>query len=62
MRVKNSTEALNKVKEHGPYWSQYKTIAEYLKVREAFEKDKNEAALNFWYDMHKGMLESFIKP
>lgn len=27
-----------------------------------FDKDKNEAALSFWYEMHKGMLESFIKP
>jgi len=35
---------------------------ELTKWIEAFEKDKNEAALNFWYEMHKGMLESFIKP
>ena len=36
------------------------------KVREAaealdseyFEKDKQEAALGFWYDMHKGIQES----
>ena len=23
-----------------------------------FEKDKKEAALGFWYEMHKGILES----
>ncbi len=35
---------------------------ELAKWIEAFEKDKNEAALSFWYEMHRGMLESFIKP
>jgi glyceraldehyde-3-phosphate dehydrogenase (ferredoxin) len=34
------------------------TDTELLKWVEYFEKDKQEAALNFWYDMHKGIQES----
>lgn len=32
--------------------------AELLKWIEYFEKDKQEAALNFWYEIHKGIHES----
>lgn len=31
---------------------------ELLKWLEAFDKDKQEAALNFWYEIHKGIQES----
>lgn len=31
---------------------------ELVKWINSFEKDKHEAALNFWYDMHKGVQES----
>ncbi len=31
---------------------------ELLKWLDAFEKDKKEAALNFWYEIHKGIQES----
>ena len=33
---------------------------ELLKWLEDFEKDKYEAALSFWYEIHRGILESFI--
>ena len=32
--------------------------AELIRWIEYFESDKQEAALSFWYDMHKGILES----
>jgi glyceraldehyde-3-phosphate dehydrogenase (ferredoxin) len=31
---------------------------ELTKWLKAFEEDKNEAALNFWYEIHKGIQES----
>ncbi len=34
------------------------TEPELVKWIEFFEKDKHEAALSFWYDIHKGILES----
>jgi glyceraldehyde-3-phosphate dehydrogenase (ferredoxin) len=33
-------------------------LAEWVQL---FEQDKQEAALSFWYDMHKGTLESLRK-
>lgn len=34
------------------------TDPELVKWIECFERDKHEAALRFWYEMHKGILES----
>jgi len=34
------------------------TDAELVKWIGKFEADKNEAALNFWYEIHKGIHES----
>ena len=33
---------MKKAEERGKYWRDYKKLYEYLKVREAFEKDKAE--------------------
>jgi glyceraldehyde-3-phosphate dehydrogenase (ferredoxin) len=34
------------------------TDSELMKWLQYFKKDKHEAALSFWYEMHKGILES----
>ena len=34
---------------------------ELLKWIKFFEEDKNQAALNFWYEIHKGVHESLLE-